>query len=185
MDTLVEQIFSTLSDYFPPNPSEANAYNQEGALRALRLITRLKEPSVAAESYKLFGKIMQSNAAGAKYMEAAWLALHPFYQQEPNPPAMHPEYIRNLVQYYTNLRTEKDHATPATPTANPAHNNPTGSIRNVDQLPDQDELEWWEGLLSGVKDDGGGGGRGRPEAAQNSNQEGEGGARSSASPPAL
>jgi hypothetical protein len=86
-------------------------------------------------------------------MEAARLALHPSYQRRLDPTAGNPERIRNFRHYYENLRTwERGHATSVTPATGPAPNNPRSTSQARPQLPVQEELDWWDGLWSGVGD---------------------------------
>jgi hypothetical protein len=127
---------------------------------------------------------MQSTVVEAKKMEAARLALHPSYQQKLDPTTGNPERIRNLLHYYKNLRTwERGHATSVAPATGPARNNPRSQFQTRPQLPDRGELDWWDGLLSGVGDSDERKGSDRLDAVQNCNQ-GESGLGCSVGPPA-
>jgi hypothetical protein len=123
---------------------------------------------------------MQSSVVEAEKMEAARLALHPSYQQEFVPTVGDPEHIRNFVHYYRNLRT----ATSVTPATGPAPNNPWSKSQARPQLPDQEELDWWDKCLGGVGDGDEGRGGDQLNAVRNSNQEGESGLGDPLSPPA-
>jgi hypothetical protein len=118
-------------------------------------------------------------------MEAARLALHPSYQQKLLLAVGDREHIRNFLHYYKSLRAgERGHAPSVAPATGPTRNNPRSQFQTRPQLPDQEELDWWDGLLSGVGDGDEGRGSDGLDAVQNYNQEGESGLGSSVGPPA-
>ena len=147
MSTLIDQIFSKLSEHFPRDPSPDNAGVPERPLRALRLITRLRTTTVSTKSYELFETIMQSTVMEATKMGAARLALYPSYRRKLDLAVRDPEHIRNLLHYYDDLRTKRrGHATSVMPATGPV-GNASGLLH---QLPDREELGWWGRLCSGL-----------------------------------
>ena len=162
MHYLIDRAFLDLSNRFRNLAPLINANMSDRPFRALKLITRLREPTVALKSYMLLETIMRSTVVPIRKMEAARLALHGAFQPglEILPLVEDPKHILDVLYYHVDPLVEPDaraHAISSVMRAiNCAHNSrkTTWYIENAEELmtwfqqsADPEEFAWWYGIL--------------------------------------
>ena len=162
MQPLIDRVFQDLSIRFRSPAPLTNADVSDRPFRALKLITRLREPTVASNSYMLFETIMRSTVAPTRKMEAARLALRGAFQPglENLPRVGNPKHILDFLCCHVDPLVEPEaraHAISSVMRAiNCAHDNrrTTWCIENAGELmtwfqqsANPEEFAWWYGVL--------------------------------------